>query len=784
MQGLSSSEVREREEKGLVNEAVGSSTSTVEDIVKQNVFTYFNLIFTVLAVLLIMVGSFKDLSFMLIAIINTVMGILQEVKSKQVLDNLKLSKAGKIDVVRNDELEQVESEKLVLDDIVILRSGQQIPADAVVVDGSMQVNESLITGESDDISKNKGDKLLSGSFVISGECAAKLTAVGKESYISKLQMEATQKKKSDEGSKMVHSLDNMLKVIGIIIIPVGIILFAQQYFIMNSPFRSSITSMVAAVLGMIPEGLYMMASVAMVVSAMRLAKQQVLVQNMRSIETLARVDVLCVDKTGTITESQMKVADMETITRSVSDGDMKLIIGDLVNNQSSDNATMAAMKEYFTGNTGRKALSVCGFSSRYKYCGCQFDDGNYVLGAPEVVLGDSFGKYADRIELMSQRGYRVLAFALTDQVPDGSPLTGEVQLLATIFLENPIRKSAKETFGYFAKNGVEIKVISGDNPVTVSNVARNAGVEGADKYFDARKLKDQTDVDDAVMKYTVFGRVTPDQKRMFVKALQKRKKTVGMTGDGVNDILAMRDADCSVAMASGSQAASNAAQMVLMDSDFAHMPSVVSEGRRVVNNIIKTATLYLTKNIFSLLMAFFSMISVVEYPLQPSQITLISMFTIGMPSFVLSLEPNRKKIKGNFLWNVFKMAAPAGITMFLSVSGLIIFGQIMEIKQSSISTAASGLVTLGEFLILARVSQPMNKLHTGMMIVMVAGFLLTVMVHGDWFGITMMDSQCVLLMIVFLIATEAIFRYFYKATEFIGQHFTKEGRRQRRNAST
>ena len=785
MRGLSSEEVKQREEQGQVNKAVESSTSTVEEIVKENVFTYFNLIFTVLAVLLVMVGSFKDLTFMLIVAANTVIGIIQEIRSKNVLDNLKLSQQAKVPTVRDEELVDIESDRLVLDDVIILRAGAQIPADAEVVEGSIQVNESLITGESDEINKTEGHSLLSGSFVISGECAARLTAVGKDSYISKLQTEATQKKKNDNSSKMVHSLDIMVMIIGIIIIPVGAVLFGQQYFIMNVSFKNAVISMVAAVLGMVPEGLYMTASVAMVVSAMRLANNKVLVQNMRSIETLARVDVLCVDKTGTITESDMRVADMEVIAPGVSSKDMEALIADLAGAQSSDNATMAAMQARFTEMTGRRALRVCPFSSRYKYCGAVFEDGNYVLGAPEFVLGESFDKYADRIELMSQRGYRVLAFAVSEQEPDGSPLRGKVQLLATIFLENPIRKSAKATFKYFSDNGVDVKVISGDNPVTVSNVAINAGIEGADRYIDARELKSQEDVDRAVNKYTVFGRVTPQQKRMFVKGLQKQKKTVGMTGDGVNDILALRDADCSVAMASGSEAASNAAQLVLMDSDFGRMPSVVAEGRRVVNNITKTATLYLTKNIFSMLLALFSMLSVVRYPLKPSQITLISMFAIGIPSFVLSLEPNHKKIKGNFLWNVFKMAAPAGITMFISVAGLLVFSGVMDIKQSSVSTAASGLVALVEFLILIRVAQPPNKLHVGLVCAMLAGFAYAVLFHADLFGISSLSWEAVMLLIVFLIATEAIFRYFYKATEFIGAKFNmgsgkKSGRRYRR----
>lgn len=782
MSGLSSQEVQDRMEQGLVNEEVDSSTSSIGQIIRENVLTYFNLIFTVLAVLLVLVGSFKDLTFMGIIVANTVIGIVQEVRSKNILDNLKFDKMPRARVIRDGAETEVPTEDLVLDDVVMLHAGNQIPADAVVLDGTVTVNEALITGESDEIEKNSGANLLSGSFIISGQCVAQLTAVGKDSYISKLTIEATKQKKKDSQSQMVKSLDKLVMVIGILIIPIGIILMIQQFGIMGDSFRSSVIAMVAAVLGMIPEGLYMMASIAMVVSAVRLAKIDVLVQNMRCIETLARVDVLCVDKTGTITENRMEVAGFKSAMKDFDDEDLKVLIGDLAASQSSDNITMEAMKAYFTETSDRQPLSVCPFSSKYKYCGAQYDDGNFVLGAPEFVLGSGFDKYREYIESVSEQGYRVLAFAFTKNVPDGNPIEGQVRLLALVLLTNPIRKSAKETFEYFAENGVDVKVISGDNPVTVSNVALEAGIRGAENYVDARTLESQDDVDKAVKKYTVFGRVTPDQKRMFVRGLKSQGKTVGMTGDGVNDILALRDADCSIAMASGSEAASNAAQLVLMDSDFSKMPFVVLEGRRVVNNIIKTATLYLTKNIFSLLLAMFSMISVLQYPLKPSQITLISIFTIGLPSFVLSLEPNKDKIKGSFLGNVFKMATPAGITVFLSVSCLLVFGQVLELKESSISTAASALVALVEFMILAKVAQPMDKLHMSMMIVMVVGFAYAIVFHNELFGISPMNWQCVLLLVVFMVATEAIFRYFYKFTTFVGNTIGREAREAKKKA--
>ena len=651
MQGLTSFEVKERQEAGLANVRVDTSTRTIGTIIKEQVFTYFNLIFVILAVLLISVGSFKNLTFMLLVLANTAIGIFQDVRAKKKLDSLRLLKMPRVLAVRDGMETEVPVEKLVRDDVVVLKAGNQIPADAKVIEGCIQVNEALLTGEADEINKNAGDRLLSGSFVVSGECMAVLTEVGREAYISKLTIEATKNKHGDD-SEMILTLDRLVKVVGIIIIPVGLILLIQEWAIRGGTFSDSVISMVAAILGMIPEGLYVTASIAMVVSALRLARKDVLVQNMRCIESLARVDVLCVDKTGTITETAMKVEGITQVDRSISEDYLYGLMGDFVQSQATDNATMEALKEYFVEKEGRPPIDICGFSSKYKYSGVVFADGNYVMGAPEYILRDEIVRYENYIRDMMEAGYRVLAFARVSDVPKGQVLTGEAKLLALIFIVNPVRESAAETFRYFAENGVDIKVLSGDNPETVSQAAIQAGIPGGDHYLDARQLLNEKAVYDAVERFTVFGRVSPEQKQMFVKAIQSQGKTVGMTGDGVNDILALRDADCSVAMASGSEAASNAAQLVLLDSDFSKMPSVVSEGRRVVNNLQKVASLYLTKNIFSLLLALFSVVSVLTYPLKPSQITLISMFTIGVPSFILSLEPNNKLIKGSFLGNV------------------------------------------------------------------------------------------------------------------------------------
>ena len=451
-------------------------------------------------------------------------------------------------------------------------------------------------------------------------------------------------------------------------------------------------------------------------------------------------------------------------------------MGDLAVGMNPDNITMSAIKEKFTINSGRKPDHVCGFSSKYKYSGVTYKEGSLVLGAPEFVLTEEqYAPVKDRVDEGGKTGARVLVFGVTPETPKGQTLH-HVHPIALVMLQNPIREAAPETFRYFAEHGVKVKVISGDNPVTVSEVAKQACIEGAERYIDARELRDERDIAEAAEDTVVFGRVTPDQKRQIVQQLQKKGHKVAMTGDGVNDILALRDADTSIAMASGSEAASHAAQLVLMDSDFSRMPEVVAEGRRVVNNIIKTASLYLTKNIFSFFLAMFSVVSVFQYPLQPSQITLISMFTIGIPSFVLSLEPNNREIRGSFLGNTFKMATPAGVTIFLSVSGLLLFGQVMDISQASISTASAGLVALGEFLILARVARPMNTLHAAMIGVMVLGFFSMILLHHELFGISPMNLKCAALMIVFLLATECMFRYFYKLTTLLGLLLTKSGR--------
>ena len=758
--GLTSQQVQEHRLHGWTNRAVESASKTTKEIIHENVFTYFNLIFAVLAVLLCIAGSFRDLTFLPVIIANTLIGIIQEVRAKQVLDKLSMLNAPRSAVVRDGKKKIVDSEELVLDDIVIFKAGSQVCADAEVCAGEVQVNESLLTGESDEITKRRGDKLMSGSFIVSGQCHARLDKVGEDSYIAKLTLQAKEMQEGEQ-SEMIRSLDKLVKYVGVAIIPIGIILFCQSFFFQNDGFRSSVAAMVAAVIGMIPEGLYLLASVALAVSSVRLAQKKVLLHDMKCIETLARVDVLCVDKTGTITENTMKVQDV--IETDEYDGrtmePLSMLIGDFAAAMTPDNITMAAIKEYFKQGTGKRAVSKTGFSSASKYSSVTFSDAAYVLGAPEFVLKEDYAERADTITELASDGTRVLVFGTYDGIPDGKPLARPVTPLGYILLANPIRDAAKETFQYFAEQGVEVKVISGDNPVTVSKVAAQAGIENAEHYVDASTLHTPEEMKKAVLGNTVFGRVTPNQKRQFVQILKDAGHTVAMTGDGVNDILALKDADCSIAMASGSEAAAQASQLVLLESDFSCMPQVVLEGRRVVNNIQRSASLFLVKNIFSFLLSLISFVFMFSYPLEPSQISLISMFTIGIPAFFLAMEPNKNIIKGHFLTNVFLKALPAAITDAVAVGALVIFGRTFGVNSTDISTAATMLLAIVGFMILYKISAPMNKIRAGILGGCILGLLFCSIYLNDLFAITGMTTECVMLFVVFAIATEPVLRY-------------------------
>ena len=758
--GLTAQQVQEHRMHGWTNQPVDPPSKTTKEIIQENVFTYFNLIFLVLAVLLCLVGSFRDLTFLPVIVLNTLIGIIQETRAKKVLDNLTMLNAPHAMVIRDGKKSQINAEDLVIDDIVIFEAGNQVCADAEVCAGEVQVNESLLTGESDEITKRKGDQLMSGSFIVSGQCHARLDKVGADSYISRLTLEAKAMQNTEQ-SEMIRSLDKLVKWVGVAIIAIGIILFIQAFVFQGEGFRSSVTSMIAAVIGMIPEGLYLLASVALAVSSIRLAQKKVLLHDMKCIETLARVNVLCVDKTGTITENTMEVQDVIP-TKEYEEGELRPLselLGDFTAAQSSDNITMEAMKRYFKIASGKKAVAKTGFSSASKYSSVTFEEASYVLGAPEFVLKEQYENYEEAISAHASKGARVLVFGTAKEEPDGKPLKEAVTPLAYVLLANPIRQEAKETFTYFAEQGVEVKVISGDNPLTVSEVAKEAGIAGAERYVDASTLHTEEEMRAAVLNNAVFGRVTPNQKRKFVQILKEEGKTVAMTGDGVNDVLALKDADCSIAMASGSDAAAQASQLVLLESDFSCMPEVVLEGRRVVNNIQRSASLFLVKNIFSFLLSLVSFVFMFTYPLEPSQISLISMFTIGVPAFFLALEPNKNIIKGHFLTNVFLKALPAALTDVLAVGALVIFGRTFGVSSADISTAATMLLSIVGFMILYTISAPMNVLRGVILGGCIVGLLFCSIFLNDLFAITGMTTKCVMLFVVFAIATEPVLRY-------------------------
>ena len=838
-QGLSKAEVDDRVARDAVNHAVGSASKSQKEIICSNIFTYFNLLFFIIAVMLIAVGSFRDLTFLPVIIANTAIGIFQELRSKKVLDDLTILNAPKNTVVRDGQEQVIAAEELVLDDIIILSAGNQIPADAIVLEGEVLVNEALLTGESDQITKKKGDELLSGSFIVSGECRARIDKVGSDSYIAKLTLEAKEMK-DGEVSEMIRALDRLVKIVGIIIIPIGIILFSQQHFINETPIRESVTATVAAIIGMIPEGLYLLASVALAVSVMRLASQKVLVHNMKCIETLARVDVLCVDKTGTITDNTMTVKKVLPLRKTVVESDdglqkaqegvadttaanssvadqkqmagnvptkqetqdkrsgvegsgteeipaftpeesaaFELAVGDFAAAMATDNITMKAIKEHFRKRSGKRPEKVIPFSSATKYSGAVFEDGSYVLGAPEFILRESYEEYSSQIERWSRQGFRVLVFAEYPGTLTGEALTEPASPLGMILVANPIREKAPETFRYFVEQGVEIKVISGDNPVTVSEVAKEAGIANAEAYIDASTLQDYEELYAAAKRYTVFGRVTPDQKRQLVSALKHMGHTVAMTGDGVNDVLALKDADCSIAMASGSDAASQVAQLVLLESDFSKMPSVVAEGRRVVNNIERTASLFLVKNIFSLLLSIFSIVLLVNYPLEPSQISLISMFTIGIPAFFMSLEPNTDRINGHVLSNVLFKALPGGLTDFLVVSCLYTFCMEFNVNETDVSTSCTVILAIVGLMILFKIASPMNRFHWILWFSMMGGLVYCIIFVRKIFAITSISRQSMMLLLVFAVVTEPTFRYLSSWIKKLSEFYLEQKRRRK-----
>ena len=748
--GLSSAQAQDRMDAGWGNLPIDPPGKTVGQIIKSNIFTYFNMLFFVLAAFVLVFGTWQNAMFLGVVFANIAIGIVQELRSKRTLDKLTLLTAPHGFVIRDGRQRKIPTSEMVRDDIVVFSAGSQIYADAVVVSGECSANEALITGEADEIKKTPGSELLSGSFVVSGECRARLTQVGADSYANRLTLEAKEAKPPQQ-SEMMRSLTRLVQVIGIAIIPLGVLMAVKEIVWLGRSVSDGVVATVASLIGMIPEGLYLLTSMALAAGVVRLAQKKTLVHDMGCIETLARVDVLCVDKTGTVTENKMTVEDVVPLCPDrFEEGDIRLIMADYVGAMRADNDTMAALRRYFTGEVKQPAVKAVPFTSAKKFGGVSFhEDETYLLGAPDVLLGERYGKYAAQIDAYSAKGCRVLLLALYDGQPDDETLDADMLPISLILLSNKIRAEAPDTFKYFAEQGVAIKVISGDNAMAVSEVAKRAGIKGAESYVDARTLETDEDIAAAVEKYTVFGRVTPDQKRRFVRALKAAGHTVAMTGDGVNDVLALKEADCSIAMASGSDAASQVSHIVLLESNFAAMPSVVAEGRRVINNIERSAALFLVKNIFSFSLAVISLIFTLPYPVTSAQMSLVSALTIGAPGFVLAMEPNTARIKGKFLPNVIYRALPGGLTDLILVLGVILFCMVFKVGENMMSTVCAIILNIVGLMVVHYTCKPYNLLRKAMMTGLTVAFVFCVLLLPQLFTLTSLDLPGAMILVVF-----------------------------------
>lgn len=752
IKGLTHEEVEEKIKQGKSNKVKIKTNESILKILRKNIFTYFNFIFLILTILLITSHSYRNLTFLGIIITNILIGIIQQIRSKITLDKLSLLDKNKYIVIRDGKEEEIDSDNLIEGDFIILEAGKQIPADAEVVSGKIYVNESLLTGEQNEIEKSINSNLMSGSFVISGRAVVKLTNVGDESFSAKIMKES--KKIKETKSEMISAIDNIVKFAGIIIIPIGILLFIGSYGVNGCSYEESVNSMVSALLGMIPEGLYLLTTVALALSSMRLAQNKILLHDMKSIESLARVDVLCVDKTGTITNNTMKVLDIfDKNGNSLIDKkeDLK-ILARYINTIEDKNITIDAIKEQLYGISTEKLSNIEkeNFNSKNKFSFIKIDENvTYKLGAPEILLNK---EYEELVNKRTKNGERLIAFV---EVKNDETIP-----ILFISLKNEIRKNAKEIFGFFDNRNVQIRVISGDNPITVSSIAKQAGIKGYEKYIDCRELKNYADIQKAVKKYIAFGRVNPEQKRQIIKALKEQGLKVAMTGDGVNDILAMKEADCSIAIGSGSDAARGTAQVVLLDSDFGKMRNIVYEGRKNINNITRSASLFTYKNIFSLLLSIYSIIFAMQYPLEPNQVSLGSAFTIGIPAFLLTFEENQKKQQnGNFMRKVFTNSLPAAITSFLAIVAMVKFSDLFNVGVKEITTACSYLFFTGGFLILYKIIRPLNKYRTSVMFLCILGIILTINIMPNFFAIKEISERSAILVTLFAIAEFSVIRW-------------------------
>ena len=756
--GLTKNELDERIENNLVNFDNQPKTKTIKQIILSNLFTYFNFLNTVLGFSIIIVGilqgqllySIKNCLFMGVIICNTIISIIQEIISKKIIDKLSFLASSKVKVIRDKVINEITIEEVVLDDVMLLEVGNQVVTDCIVLNGEVEVNEAFLTGEVEPILKKKGDMILSGSFIVSGSCYSRVEHIGGENYISSISQEAKYNKKVN--SVIMNSFEKLLKVLSILIIPIGILFLINQYSITGNIYES-IFATVAALIGMIPEGLVLLTSSVMAVSVIRLSKYKVLVQQLYCIEVLARVNVLCLDKTGTITEGKMRVQEV-----SVQDGykpkEVEKILSEICGVSTDHSSTFQAILEKFGTSNNWKLKGNIPFSSSRKFSAVSFDEqGSYYLGAPEFILNKK--QYNEVKEEISryQEKYRVLLLAHNNDELTEKP--NNLEIIAFILIQDIVRKDAKKTLEYFYDQGVAIKIISGDHYKTVSNIAKEAGVRDV-VGVDATTLSDD-EIEDAVLKYNVFGRVTPIQKKKIIRALKKQGFTVAMTGDGVNDVLALKEADCSIAMASGSDASRNVSQLVLLNSDFSSMPHVVAEGRRTINNIERSASLLLVKTIFTMLLVLICIFLSSKYFFIPIQLTLITMFTIGIPSFVLALEPNIEIVKGNFLIKVIGKSVPAALTVVFNVVLVMLFKYVFGLSEDVVTSLVVFLTGMTGFIFLYRLCMPFNWFRLVLWLLLLDGFVYCAFFQYDFFNIKAVNFEIALIFGVLLICSLYVF---------------------------
>lgn len=740
-EGLNTEQVEKRKAENLINYDTSVPTKSIKRILFENFFTLFNFLNLILGIAIFCVASYKNMLFLGIVIINTAISTFQEVHSKRVVDKLSIMAISKVKVIRNGNKQEIPINEIVLDDIIEFNTGNQIPTDSIILDGYVEVNQSFITGESDSIHKKAGDTILSGSYIVSGKCVAQVEHVGNDNYTSKISSGAKYIKKVN--SEIMSSLQKIIKFLTFAIIPIGGLLFYSQLHLHGTTFQEAVVQSVAGVIGMIPEGLVLLTSTVLAVSVIRLSKSKVLVQELYCIETLARVDTLCLDKTGTLTEGTMEIKNY--IPYGISKDEISNILANIAKFSEDENPTINAIKDYFyETSTDFIPNNKVAFSSKRKWSGINFNDiGTYVIGAPEFVLKNNFEAYREQIEKYS-KDYRVVVLAHSNNNFNGEELPDNLELIGCLLILDKIRKEAFDTIKYFKKQGVDVKIISGDNPITVSKIAKQVGVENYDKYIDMSKVKDN-EINELVTTHSIFGRVSPTQKELLVKALQSKGKTVAMTGDGVNDVLALKAADCSVAMANGSDTTKNISQLVLLDSNFASMPKVVAEGRRTINNIQRSASLFLVKTIYSTLLALMFLFMSETYPFVPIQLSLISIVTIGIPSFILALEPNKERVHGNFLKNVISNAIPTGICVIVNILSLALINKNTHILShenfSTLCVIATGICGL---LLLFKMTKtrksedsklPISIFRLTLALLMTFLFILGLTILNLWFNI-------------------------------------------------